>query len=160
MKNEIYKLIFFISVFLFSCKYPTKVADDYKHVKGAEQCFAAVFQKDSAFLKFKTLPNHEIHGTLVIKYAEIEPNDLKKNLYHGEITGKFAKDTLFADYVFADRAEKTIYTNPIALLRKGGKLVLGSGAIETYLGKSWLMNHQAINFNKCRFQFVPAECNN
>jgi hypothetical protein len=160
MKNEIYKLIFFISVFLFSCSHDKKIVDDYKHIKSPEQCFIAIFQKDSAFLKFKTMPNHEIHGRLVIKYAEPEPNTMEKAFYHGEIIGKFTKDTLFADYTFTDRTEKTMYTNPIALLRKGNKLVLGFGAIETYLGRSWLMNHKAINFNKSRFQFVPAACNN
>jgi hypothetical protein len=160
MKNEIYKLIFFISVFLFSCNHPTKNVDDYKLIKGPEQCFIAIFQKDSAFLKFKTMPNGGIRGGLIIKYSEPEPNELKKHFYHGEITGRFTKDTLFADYSFADRTEKTIYVNPIALLRKGNKLVLGFGAIETYLGRSWLINHKSINFNKSRFQFVPTECNN
>jgi len=160
MKNEIYKLLFLISVFLFSCKYDTKNDVNYKLIKGPEQCFIAVFQKDSAFLKFKTMPNGEIHGRLVIKYSEPEPRALEKEFYHGEIIGKFTKDTLFADYIFANRAERTVYRNPIALLRKGNKLALGFGAIETYLGRSWLINHKAINFNKGRFQFVPAECNN
>jgi hypothetical protein len=160
IKNEVYKLIFFSSAFFFSCKYAPKKADDYKHVKGAEQCFTAIFQKDSAFLRLKTMPNHEIRGSLVIKYSNLEPNELKKHSYHVEITGKFTKDTLFADYSFADRAEKTMYQNPIALLREGNKLVMGFGAIETYLGRSWLMDHKAINFAKCRFQFAPAACNN
>jgi hypothetical protein len=160
MKNEIYKLLFFISVFLFSCNHDTKNADDYKLIKGPEQCFVAIFKKDSAFLKFKTMPNGEIHGRLVIKYAEPEPNTLEKEFYHGEIIGKFKNDTLFADYMFADRAERTIYRNPIALLRKNNKLLLGFGAIETYLGRSWLINHKAINFTKGRFHFVPTECNN
>ncbi len=160
MKSEFYKLIFVILLFLFSCNYDTKNTDDYKLIKSPEQRFIAIFQKDSAFLKFKTMPNGEIHGWLVIKYAEPEPNASEKEFYHGKIIGKFTKDTLFADYIFADRAEKIIYTNPIVLLRKGNKLVLGFGAIETYLGRSWLINHQAINFTRGRFQFVPVARNN
>ena len=160
MKNEIYKLIFIIPVFLFSCNINTKNTDDYKLIKGPEQCFIAIFKKDSAFLKYKTMPNGEIRGRLVMKYAELEPNASEKEFYHGKIIGKFTKDTLFADYIFADRAEKIIYTNPLALLRKGNKLVLGFGAIETYLGRSWLINHETINFSNSRFQFVPTERNN
>jgi hypothetical protein len=160
MKNEMYKLIFFISVFLFSCNHDKKIVDDYQHIKGPEQCFTAIFQKDSAFLRLKTLPNGGIRGGLIIKYSEPEANELKKHFYHGEIKGRFTKDTLFADYSFTDRTEKTIYVNPIALLRKGNKLMLGYGAIETYLGRSWLMNHKAIIFKNCRFQFLPAECKN
>ena len=49
--------------------------------------------------------------------------------------------------------------NPLAFLKKDNKLVLGFGAYVNYLGKTWLMNHQAINFNKGRFQFMPAKCN-
>src|SRR5258708_11745554 len=161
MKNEIYKVIFFVSVFLFSCNRGTKNTmrndDNYKLIQGPEQCYTAIYQKDSAFLRFKTLPDGKIRGSLVIKYAEPEPDALEKEFYHGQIKGQFNMDTLFADYFFADGTKSTLYRNPIALLKKNNKLVLGFGAIKSYLGKSWLMNHQAINFNKGRFQFVPAE---
>jgi hypothetical protein len=165
MKGELYKLIFFISVFMFSCNNDTKNTalqydDNYKLIKSREQCFIAIYQKDSAFLKFKTMPNDKIQGKLIIKYSELEPNALEKEFYHGEIRGQFKKDTLFADYIFADGTKGTVYRNPIALLKKSNKLVLGFGAIENYLGKSWFINHKAINFNKSRFQFVPTKCNN
>ena len=165
MKTEIYKLIFFIPVFLFSCNHDTKNTaaqrgDNYKLINYPEQCFIAIYQKDSAFLKFKTMPNGKIYGRLVLKYAELQSNDLEKEFDHGEIIGQFKKDTLFADYIFADGTKSTVYKNPIALLKKSDKLILGFGAIENYLGKSWFINHKAINFNKSRFQFVPTECNN
>ena len=165
MKNEIYTVMFFISMCLFSCNQDTKNAaqrneDNYKLIKSPEQCFIAVYKKDSAFLKFKTTPKGKIQGRLVIKYSEADPITFEKEFYHGQITGQFKKDTLFADYVFADGAKKTVYKNPIALLKKNNKLILGFGAIENYLGKSWLMNHKEINFNRSRFQFLPTECNN
>jgi hypothetical protein len=163
LKNEIYKVILFISLFLFSCNHDTKntarrTGDNY--IKNPEQCFIAVYRKDTAFLRFKTMPKGKIQGRLVIKYAEPEPNALEKEFYHGEITGKFTKDTLFADYVFADGKNRTLYRNPIALLRINNKLVLGFGAIVNYLGRSWFIHRRAINFNKSRFQFVPTKCNN
>lgn len=164
MKNKTYNLIFLLSVLLFGCrnhaKYKTLVnADDYSLIKQPEQCFTATFEKDSAFFKYKTLPNGKIRGMLTIKYAEPEPLAVEKNFYHGEIKGRFTNDTLFADYIFANGKKMGIYRNPLAFLKKDNKLVLGFGAYVNYLGKTWLMNHQAINFNKGRFQFMPAKCN-
>ena len=163
MKNHTYKLIFIISAFLFGCQHSKNSAplnnDDYSLIQRPEQCFLATFQKDSAFLKFKTLSNGKIRGKLIIKYAELEPLAVEKEFYHGEIKGQFTKDTLFADYLFADGNKLGIYRNPLAFLKKGNKLVLGFGAYVNYLGKTWLIHHQSINFDKCRFQFVPAACN-
>ncbi|WP_143167311.1 hypothetical protein [Mucilaginibacter sp. OK098] len=111
-------------------------------------------------MKFKTMPNGKIYGRLVLKYSEPQSYDLEKEFDHGEIIGQFKKDTLFADYIFADGANRTVYRNPIALLKKSQKLVLGFGAIENYVGKSWFINHKAINFTRSRFQFLPIECAN
>jgi hypothetical protein len=160
MKNKIYRHIF-LSVFLLSCHRGAKntvlpVDDNYKMAKNNEQCFTAIFQKDTATLKFNTMPNGKIEGRLVISYGELEPLALKKEFYHGEITGHVTKDTLFADYLFADGAAKTIYRNPMAFLLKDGKLILGVAAIENYLGRNFFVSK--IRFNRSRFQFEPAEC--
>lgn len=165
MKNRTSRLVFFISMFLFSCNQDSKNAvqrnnGNHKPIENYEQCFIAAYKKDSAFLKLKTMPKGKIQGELVVKYSEPEPNTLEKEFYHGKITGQFKKDTLFADYIFTDGAKKTVYKNPIALLKKNNSLILGFGAIENYLGKSWLINHKEINFNKSRFQFLPTACNN
>ena len=165
MKNELYTLLFLTSMFLFGCNHDTRNAtqrneDNCKLLKSPEQCFIAVYKKDSAFLKFKTMPKGKIQGTLVMKYSEPDPITFEKQLYHGEITGEFKNDTLFADYIFSDGARPTVYRNPLALLKKNDSLVLGFGTIENYLGKTWFINHKAINFNKGRFQFKPAVCNN
>ena len=165
MKNDIYKLIFLIPVFLFSCNHHKKDTtprnlDTYTLIKNPERCFVAVYQKDSAFLKYKTAPDGKIQGRLIIKYAEPEAMALEKEFYHGDIKGKFTKDTLFADYLFVDGIHKTIYRNPLALLRKDNKLVLGFGVTINYLGRTWFRDHHAISFNNSRFKFAPAACGN
>lgn len=163
MKNGLHKLMLFISAFLMSCNTNNtgqRNENNYKLINYPEQCFMAIYQKDSAFLKFKAMPNGKIRGKLTIKYAEPQLNDLEKEFYHGEIIGQFKKDTLFADYIFTDGTKSTTYKNPIALLKKNQKLILGSGAIVNYVGKSWFMNHKAINFETSRFQFLPGECKN
>jgi len=165
MKNEIYKVVFFIPLLFFSCTYVVKnnspqPEDSYSLISKPEQCFTAVFQKDSAFLKFKTMANGKILGKLIIKYGELEPLAVKKEFYRGDISGQFNRDTLFIDYVFTDRDEKGLYRNPLALLRKNDKLMLGFGATINYLGRTWFRRHQEINFNNSRFQFTPAVCIN
>ncbi|MGY4537652.1 hypothetical protein ACVW0P_002071 [Mucilaginibacter sp. UYNi724] len=45
----------------------------------------------------------------------------------------------FDNYTFTSGTHnKTIYTNPIALLCKSDTLILGAGLIFNYLGRSWL----------------------
>jgi hypothetical protein len=165
MKNGLYGLIFLAAVFLPGCEHYAKNsaqqdAENYRLSKSPEQCFVAVYQKDSAFLKFKAMPQGKIQGSLVIKYAELEPLALEKEFYNGEIKGRFTKDTLFAEYTFTDGTKKTVYKNPIALLRKGNQLLLGFGVTVNYLGRTWFPNHKAINFAKGRFQFAPVKCSN
>jgi len=163
MKNQIYKVVLFIPLFLISCHHGKKNTalhheDSYSLIRKPEQCFTAIFQKDTAFLKFKTMANGKIQGKLIIKYGELEPLALEKELYRGDISGKFNRDTLFADYVFTDRGKKALYRNPIALLRKNDELVLGYGTTINYLGRTWFMHRQAIKFNNSRFQFLPGQC--
>jgi len=165
MKNKIYGLTFLISVFLFGCGHYAKNtaqqdAENYRLSKSPEQSFTAVYQKDSAFLKYKTMPGGKILGSLVIKYGELKPLALDKEFYHGDIKGSFAKDTLFAEYTFTDGAKKTIYKNPIALLQKNDQLLLGFGAYVNYLGRTWFIHHNQINFIKGRFRFVRGRGGN
>lgn len=160
MKNQIYGCIFCVSALLFGCNntHTKKTAQAGQAAVKYEQCYTAVFQKDSAFLQLDTMAQGKVKGHLVIKYGEIVPPAAKKEYYDGEIDGKFTGDTLFADYRFTNAADKGIYQNPVALLKRDGKLLMGSGATENYLGKTWFVNHKAINFDKSRFQFVPGDC--
>ena len=118
----------------------------------------AVFQTDSAFLKFKILPNGKVRGKLIIKYGQLEELAVEKNFYHGIIRGQFNTDTLFADYIFTNGAKRTLYKNAIALLKKNNKLMLGFGVTVNYLGSTWFKNRKAINFTGSRFQFGPGDC--
>jgi hypothetical protein len=116
-----------------------------------KQCFRAVDGKDTADLKLST---HEgkVTGTLLINYAEKGKND-------GKIEGKYSGDTLFVDYTFKiGTTNQTTYKNPLALLKKDGKLVMGVGQIETTLGRSYFTKGKPISFEKGRFIFDPQEC--
>ncbi|NRF41805.1 hypothetical protein [Pedobacter foliorum] len=117
----------------------------------SKECFIAIDGVDTAHLNVVTSAQGKVTGGLVIKYLEKGTND-------GLIAGKFSGDTLFVDYTFKIGTNKTIYKNPLALLKKDGKLVLGVGQIETSLGKSYFVKGKPINFERGRFTFAPTEC--
>lgn len=117
-------------------------------------CYTAKDQSDSASLSLHTAGDGKVTGKLLINYSEKGKNE-------GEIEGTFRGDTLFVDYTFKiGNTNETIYKNPLALLKKDGKLILGVGQIETTMGRSYFVKGKPINFDKGRFIFSPAECGN
>lgn len=118
----------------------------------SSQCFVAVDGADTADLNIKTLKSGKVSGVLTINYKEKGKND-------GQVEGKFRGDTLFVDYTFKIGTEnKTIYKNPLAFLKKDGKLALGVGQIQTTLGRSFFVKGKPISFEKGRFTFAPVDC--
>lgn len=116
-----------------------------------KQCYVAIDGKDTADLKLK-VSEGKVTGSLVINYFGKGKND-------GLIDGKYKGDTLFVDYTFKiGKTNQTIYKNPLALLKKDGKLILGVGQIETTLGRSYFVKGMPIRFDKGRFTFAPQEC--
>lgn len=117
-----------------------------------KECFVAVDAKDTANLVVSESGNGKVAGHLVINYVDKGKND-------GEVSGAYRGDTLFVDYTFKiGTTNKTQYKNPLAFLKKDGKLILGVGQIETNLGRSYFVPGKPISFEKGRFTFVPADC--
>ncbi len=77
----------------------------------------------------------------------------------GDITGEFRGDTLFVDYSFIQGTnDKVKFKNPMAFLKKGNDLNLGSGKILTYLGKSYFAKDTPIEFEKVKYKFTTVDC--
>lgn len=156
MKKTALYLAIIAMPFLFSCNQGNNSGQSEATVKAdslaIKECFVAIDGKDTADLSFKTLTDGKIAGHLTINYNEKGKND-------GEIEGKFHGDTLFVDYTFKIGNEnKTIYKNPLALLKKDGKLFLGVGQIQTTLGRSFFVKDKPIDFEKGRFTFAATDC--
>jgi hypothetical protein len=148
---------------MFGCNSPQrnqgKKIDSVIMPKPIKQCFVARFEKDSASLTLNTASNGKVTGLLYIKYHEIKPMELENELNVGNIEGKFKGDTLFADYTFTSGTlNRTRYTNPIALLRKGDTLIIGAGVINSYMGKSYFDRKRPLDFKRSRFHFKPVIC--
>jgi len=115
-------------------------------------CYKALYESDTVELKINTLKNKKITGNMVMKILDMP----KKT---GTIAGEFHGDTLFVDYRFYQGAyEKKIFKNPMAFLKKGNELILGSGKIETYLGRSYFAKDKPIDFEKVKYRFTTVDC--
>ena len=118
------------------------------------ECYVAVFEKDTAHLNLSALEGSKIKGNLLIQYHNNPKNE-------GELTGRRIGDTLFADYSYTvGTYEKVVNKNPLAFLVKGDSLILGVGEIETKMGRSYFKPGVPIHFDKGRFRFTKGECKN
>lgn len=154
MKKSAFYLALLTFPVLFSCSQGgsenTSSADTDSLL--SQQCFVAVDNEDTANLNIKTLSSGKVSGALSINYKDKGKND-------GQVAGKFKGDTLFVDYTFKIGTEnKTVYKNPLAFLKKDGKLILGVGQIQTTLGRSFFVKGKPISFEKGRFTFAPIAC--
>lgn len=153
MKNKIIYLLFSAIPFVFACSSSDQKADSAKADSLInETCYASSFEKDSAAMILKTMSSGKVTGSLLIKYGEKPQNN-------GKINGKFHGDTLLVDYRFNTGSDTTkAFTNPLAFLKKDGKLIMGVAQIETTLGRSYFVKGKPINYEAGKFTFVEVPC--
>jgi hypothetical protein len=115
-------------------------------------CYRALYENDTLELKINTLKGDKITGDMAMKLFEMPVKS-------GKIEGKFHGDTLFVDYTFIQGTnERKLFKNPMALLKKDNELILGSGKIETYLGRSYFAKGTPIDFEKVKYKFTTVDC--
>ncbi|WP_316844533.1 hypothetical protein [Pedobacter psychrodurus] len=153
MKRNILYLVFATVPFVFACNQSEKKTDMAKKDSVTnEACYAAVFEKDSAAMIVKTMSSGKVIGSLLVKYADKPENN-------GKISGKFNGDTLMVDYRFNTGKDTTkAFTNPLAFLKKDGKLIMGVAQIETTLGRSYFVKGKPINYEAGKFTFKEVSC--
>ncbi|OOV21726.1 hypothetical protein BXU11_16670 [Flavobacterium sp. LM5] len=153
MKNKILAYTIFSCLVLVSCKKENEASKKVDETPVSVTCYQAVFEKDTATLKVNTLKDGSITGDLIMKEFEVP-------IKEGTIAGKFSGDTLLVDYSYlVGPTDKTIFKNPLALLKKGNELILGNGKIETYLGKTYFVKGQPIDYEKVKYKFKTVDCN-
>ncbi|GGE41105.1 hypothetical protein EV200_101696 [Pedobacter psychrotolerans] len=153
MKRNLLYIAFAAVPFTFACNQSEKKADSAKKDSVmSETCYASSFEKDSAAMILKTLSSGKVTGSLLVKYADKPQNK-------GEINGKFHGDTLLVDYRFNTGNDTSrAYTNPLAFLKKEGKLIMGVAQIETTLGRSYFVKGKPINYDAGKFTFIEVPC--
>ncbi|MNK31218.1 hypothetical protein D3C87_496450 [compost metagenome] len=159
MKNSALYLSFLALPLLFSCNQDAQKNKELKDSLAAvakglapKECYMAIDATDTARMTIRPELNDKVTGDLVINYKEKGKND-------GSFVGAYKGDTLFVDYTFKiGTTNKTVYKNPLAFLKKDGKLILGVGQIETSVGKSYFVKGKPISFDKGRFTFATVDC--
>jgi hypothetical protein len=115
-------------------------------------CYKALYESDTIDLTINTLKNGKITGDMVMKIVDMPAKV-------GKIAGEFRGDTLFADYSFIQGTnDKVTFKNPMAFLKHDSQLILGSGKIETYLGRSYFVKGVPIDFEKVKYKFTTVDC--
>jgi len=113
------------------------------------KCYLAVYKGDTALLSIKGTSSG-IEGTLKFIKADW-------NVDNGTIKGTMKGDTLLADYNFKSHDGRW-YRNPIALLKKDGKLYLGVGQFETAWGRTYFAKNVPIDYDKGKYVFDEHTC--
>lgn len=155
MKKRTLILVAAALPFMFSCQQSSngdKAASKKTVLDTVKQCYIAGYEKDSAFLKLKMTDTVNVLGDLTINY-ENKPANV------GTVQGKFKGDTLYVDYTYKiGENDKSSYSNPLAFLKKDGKLMMGVGQIETAYGRSYFVKDKPINFERGKFAFEEKPC--
>ncbi|TDD94865.1 hypothetical protein [Flavobacterium cellulosilyticum] len=146
---------FLLVCFVFiSCKKTKTIdADKLQNEKPINtNCYQAIYEKDTINLEVNTLKDGKISGEMVMKLENMPPKI-------GKIIGEFRGDTLFADYSFHQGAnENKIFKNPIAILKRGNEFNLGNGKIENYLGASYFVKGEPVDFDNVKYKFTSIDC--
>ncbi|SCY75702.1 hypothetical protein SAMN02927916_3221 [Flavobacterium anhuiense] len=126
-----------ILFFIFSCN----------DVKQHPVLYTAVKGKDTAFLEITAYKNR-FYGTYEVYYGSRSMKD------SGAVEGEISGDTLRGKFRYISYGgSKTI--NPIIFLRNGQKLIQGHGVVASYMGISYFMPDNPIEFNDS-FVFDPV----
>jgi hypothetical protein len=115
-------------------------------------CYKAIYENDTIEMKITTSKDNKITGDMVM-------NLFAKPKKIGKIAGKFHGDTLLVHYSFYQGESKNkIFSNPMAFLKNGDELILGSGKIEYHFGKSSFVKGAPIDFDRVKYKFASVEC--
>lgn len=114
-------------------------------------CYQSISEGDTAWLSIDT-SKKVINGLLTFNYTD------KKEKYEGQFKGEMYGDTLKGHYDFKINAAKTWNRNPVAFLKRDGKLTMGVGQFMLIMGSAHFDNLVPINYDKGRFVFEEVKC--
>lgn len=119
--------------------------------KNTTVCYQAIAEKDTAWLSIDT-SKKIINGLLSFSYPD------KKERYEGKFKGEMYGDTLRGHYDFKINQAERWNRNPVAFLKKDGKLTMGVGQFMLIMGSAHFDNLVPIDYEKGKFVFSQADC--
>jgi hypothetical protein len=116
-----------------------------KEPKTENLSYLAIKGRDTASL------NLVITGTFFKGKYEVNYHGSHKD--SGDVKGRIKGDTLLGDYFFQHYGMEKWHRAPIALLKRNDQLVMGVGATETFLSKSYFRKGTVIDYDHVKFIF-------
>ena len=138
-----------ISSLILACqteKPKEKVMDEKKTV-----CYQSISGTDTAWLSIDT-SKKIINGVLTFYYVD------KKEKYDGQFKGEMYGDTLRGHYDFKINKAERWNRNPVAFLKKDGKLTMGVGEFMLIMGSAHFDKNVPIVYENGRFVFEETNC--
>lgn len=114
-------------------------------------CYQSTFERDTVTMKLDT-GKQFYEGDMTIRYWS------KNQRYVGSFRGEMMGDTLIGNFNFKINDLPTMYSNPVALLKKDGKLIMGAGEFETLLGRTYFNPKIPIDYSNSRFELEVVPC--
>ena len=152
MKNICLFAQILICMIVVSCQNKKTETADTNEITTYDNCYNAVYEKDTLGLKFNTLADGTVEGTMVMTVSDIAKRT-------GIIKGKFRGDTLFANYKFTQGENRiSTYKTPLAFLKKGDKLILGDWDNEIAMDSTYSASGIAIDFDHIKYKFTTVDC--
>jgi hypothetical protein len=113
--------------------------------KRVKLSYSAIHGSDTAILKL-VITGSQFKGLYEVNYH----GSFKDS---GEVKGTIKGDTLIGDYHFQHYGLEKWRRAPIALLKKDGKLILGTGITENYFTISYFKTGEPIDYSQPKFIF-------
>lgn len=114
-------------------------------------CYQSISGSDTAWLSIDTAKS-PISGKLTYNYTG------KKEILDGQFKGKMYGDTLKGHFDFKINNAEPPFRNPVAFLKKDGKLTMGEGQFMTVMGSGEFDDRVPIVFENGRFVFEEINC--
>lgn len=132
-------LLLYILCCIFSCQ------DEKPRGKETRASYRAINKNDTAMLDL-TFYDKAFYGKLVINF-----NGTFKD--SGEVNGVLKGDTLKGTYYFRHIGTAKRERDPISLLKKDNKLIMGVGTIEIYMNMRFFKKTEPIDYEKVKYTF-------
>jgi hypothetical protein len=144
MTRNLHIVTFFILLFLISgCD--TSGADH----STTKMWYRAINKEDTATFKV-SVTDKQFKGTFEINYHGVYKDS-------GEVKGYVRGDTLVGNYLYQHYGIDKLYRIPIALLKRKDQLILGVGAMEIYLERTYFKPNVPIDYQHVKFVFEKME---
>ena len=137
------------SMICFACN-REKSVEEQMDVK-TTVCYIAVAERDTAWLRIDTA------GTQFLGVFELN-NSKQKRRHVGPVKGVVRGDTLKGHFDFKVNGVDKWYRNPIAFLKRDGKLIMGVVATNMVWGSAYFDEKVPIDFARGKFVFDEGIC--